>query len=63
MTGMAKKGRTAALRTFLIGQDREWLADELLRAAASDPLRAARLKAASGADRAGLVDSGRSWRR
>ncbi len=49
-------GKPAALREFLVRQDPAWLADELLRIAAADPLVAARLKAAAGADRVGLVD-------
>jgi hypothetical protein len=52
-------GKPATLREFLIGQDSAWLADELLRVADADPLVAARLKAAAGADRAGLVDLSR----
>jgi hypothetical protein len=44
------------LREFLLGQDPAWLVDELLRIAQADPVVAARLQAAAGADRAGLVD-------
>jgi hypothetical protein len=44
------------LREFLLGQDPAWLVGELLRIAEADPLVAARLRAAAGADRAGLVD-------
>ena len=49
-------GKPTTLREFLLRQDPAWLADELLRVADADPLVAARLKAAAGADRAGLVD-------
>ena len=49
-------GKPTTLREFLVRQDPAWLADELLRIADADPLVAARLKAAAGADRAGLVD-------
>jgi hypothetical protein len=49
-------GKTAKLREFLVRQDPAWLADELLRIADTDPLVSARLQAAAGADRAGLVD-------
>jgi tetratricopeptide (TPR) repeat protein len=42
-----------------VKQTPDWLADELLRAGAGDPVLAARLKAAAGADRAGLVDLSR----
>jgi hypothetical protein len=44
------------LREFLLDQDPIWLVDELLRIAEADPLVAARLQAAAGADRVGLVD-------
>ncbi|WP_020574225.1 DUF6880 family protein [Actinopolymorpha alba] len=46
-------GQTTAdsrLREFLAGQDSAWLADELLNAAASDPLLLARLERAAGRD-------------
>jgi hypothetical protein len=49
-------GKPTTLREFLLRQDPAWLADELLRIADADPLVAARLKAAAGADRASLVD-------
>jgi hypothetical protein len=52
-------GKSTTLREFLVRQDPAWLADELLRIADADPLVAARLKAAAGADRAGLVDLSR----
>ena len=52
----AASGKPTTLREFLVRQDPAWLADELLRIADADPLVAARLKAAAGADRAGLVD-------
>jgi hypothetical protein len=55
----AASGKPATLREFLIRQDPAWLADELLRVADADPLVAARLQAAAGADRAGLVDLSR----
>lgn len=38
------------LREFLLGQERAWLADELLAAARTDPLLRARLDVAAGAD-------------
>ena len=52
-------GKPTTLREFLVRQDPAWLADELLRIADADPLVAARLKAAAGADRVGLVDLSR----
>jgi len=52
----ADSGKPATLREFLLRQDPAWLADELLRVADADPLVAARLKAAAGAGRDGLVD-------
>ena len=52
----APSGQPATLREFLLRQDPAWLADELLRVAGADPLLEARLQAAAGADRAGLVD-------
>ena len=52
-------GKPTTLREFLVRQDPAWLADELLHIADADPLVAARLKAAAGADRAGLVDLSR----
>ena len=55
----ASSGKPTTLREFLFRQDPAWLADELLRIAEADPLVAARLKAAAGADRAGLVDLSR----
>ena len=55
----ASSGKPTTLREFLLRQDPAWLADELLRIAEADPLVAARLKAAAGADRAGLVDLSR----
>ena len=57
------KDEHAALRDFLVRQDPTWLADELLRVAETDPLVAARLKAAAGADCAGLVDLSRLRRK
>jgi hypothetical protein len=60
MSGAARpgagKGKATKLREFLVRQDPAWLADELLRIADADPLVSARLQAAAGADRAGLVD-------
>ncbi|MDQ7903538.1 hypothetical protein RB614_03295 [Phytohabitans sp. ZYX-F-186] len=47
---------TATLRQFLLRQDPGWLVDQLLQIAEDDPLVAAHLQAASGADRTGLVD-------
>jgi hypothetical protein len=47
---------TVALREFLLRQDPGWIVDQLLRIAEGDPLVAARLQAASGAERIGLVD-------
>ena len=52
----AASGKPATLRAFLLRQEPAWLADELLRVADADPLVAARLKVAAGADRDGLVD-------
>jgi hypothetical protein len=52
----APSGKPTTLRKFLLRQDPAWLADELLRVADADPLVEARLQAAAGADRAGLVD-------
>jgi hypothetical protein len=45
-----------ALREFLMRQDPGWLVDQLLRIAEDDPLAAAQLQAAAGAERTGLVD-------
>jgi hypothetical protein len=55
----ATSSKPMTLREFLLRQDPAWLADELLRVADADPLVAARLQAAAGADRAGLVDLSR----
>jgi hypothetical protein len=47
------------LLRFLSGQDGEWLAGELLRAAAADPVLRARLDVAAGADRDRALDERR----
>jgi hypothetical protein len=52
----APKASAPDLREFLLRQDPVWLVDELLRAADADALVAARLQAAAGADRSGVVD-------
>jgi hypothetical protein len=55
----ATSGKPTTPREFLLRRDPAWLADELLRIADANPLVAARLKAAAGANRAGLVDLSR----
>ena len=49
------------LRGFLLGQDRTWLADQLVRAAETDPLLHARLAVAAGHDPGSVFDD-RPWR-
>ncbi|MFC6081940.1 SWIM zinc finger family protein [Sphaerisporangium aureirubrum] len=53
----------ARLRAFLTGQDHEWLADELMRAASASPVLRARLEVAAGGDVRAALDDGRLRRR
>ncbi|ROO87298.1 putative Zn finger protein [Actinocorallia herbida] len=46
----------ARLRDFLAAQDPEWLAAELMKAAAADPVLRTRLEVAAGADPGAVVD-------